>query len=63
MNICSDYELIYTDDGQPTCVYYGDGGACKKQDKFMCWNYLYFYEGCLYLKERDLEKHDWRLGK
>ena len=62
-SICRDYKLTYTDEGRPTCKFYGDGGACRRQDKFMCWDYLYFYEGRKYLQEMDLEKHNWRIGK
>jgi len=55
--ICSQYKAFHKEDLTKVCKFRAEDGSCKKQDFFMCWDYLYYDEGRTYLKDMDLEKH------
>ena len=55
--ICNSYTAFYKEDLVHVCKFRAEDGSCKKQEFFMCWDYLYYNEGRLYLKDMDLDKH------
>lgn len=55
--ICNSYKAFYKDDLTSVCKFRTEDGSCRKQEFFMCWDYLYNEEGRTYLKDMDLDKH------